>query len=146
ILNVLEIEQNTCILPAENTGTQCFVFDEDTNGNYANNDQLYANDCEASSTSFNQIGYHVIHGTSINLGPTNRCENVYNCYEFPVDGNSFGFHLLDPYLSVSAQTLVKPNEPQTAGVAIDNYNSNWLPPMAFGMNDLAGRNRLGAPD
>ena len=38
---------------------------------------------------------------------------------------------------------MKPNEPSTSQIAIDNNGPNWLPSMHFGFNDLAGRNLLG---
>ncbi len=60
VFNVIEMEQNTCILPASNTGTVCFEIAKDSNNNYPNNDEFYGNDCEGSSTSFGQIGYNII--------------------------------------------------------------------------------------
>jgi hypothetical protein len=143
IFNVIELEQNTCILPASNTGTVCFEIAKDLNNNYPNNDEFYGNDCEGSSTSFGQIGYNIINADSVTIGPNNRCENVYNCFQFPVDGSAVGIHILDPYISVSANSVVKPNEPSTSQIAIDNNGPNWLPSMHFGMNDLAGRNLIG---
>jgi Pectate lyase superfamily protein len=143
VFNVIELEQNTCILPASNTGTVCFEIAKDSNNNYPNNDEFYGNDCEGSSTSFGQIGYNIINADSITIGPNNRCENVYNCFQFPVDGSAVGIHVLDPYISVSANSVVKPNEPSTSQIAIDNNGPNWLPSMHFGINDLAGRNLLG---
>lgn len=143
VFNVIELEQNTCILPASNTGTVCFELAKDSNGNYPNNDEFYGNDCEASSTSFGQIGYNIINADSVTIGPNNRCENVYSCFQFPTDGSAVGIHILDPYISVSATEVVKPNEPSTSQVAIDNNGPNWLPSMHFGMNDLASRNLLG---
>ena len=143
VFNVIEMEQNTCILPASNTGTVCFELAKDSNGNYPNNDEFYGNDCEASSTSFGQIGYNIINADSVTIGPNNRCENVYSCFQFPTDGSAVGIHILDPYISVSATEVVKPNEPSTSQVAIDNNGPNWLSSMHFGMNDLAGRNLLG---
>jgi hypothetical protein len=143
VFNVIELEQNTCILPASNTGTVCFEIAKDSSGNYPNNDEFYGNDCEGSSTSFGQIGYNIINADSITIGPNNRCENVYNCFQFPIDGSAVGIHVLDPYISVSANSVVKPNEPSTSQIAIDNNGPNWLPSMHFGMNDLAGRNLLG---
>jgi Pectate lyase superfamily protein len=143
IFNVVEMEQNTCILPASNTGTVCFELAKDSGGNYPNNDEFYGNDCEGSTTSFGQIGYNIINADSVTIGPNNRCENVYNCFQFPVDGSAVGIHILDPYISVSANSVIKANEPSTAQVAIDNNGPNWLPSMHFGMNDLAGRNLLG---
>ena len=68
---------------------------------------------------------------------------MYNCFQFPIDGSAVGIHILDPYISVSANSVVKANEPSTSQVAIDNNGPNWLPSMHFGMNDLAGRNLLG---
>ena len=76
------------------------------------------------------------------IGPNNRCENVYNCFQFPADGSAVGIHLLDPYISLSSHTVVKPNEPSTAMVAVDNNGHNWLPSMHFGLNDDAGPNLL----
>ncbi len=143
VFNVVEIEQNTCILPAANTGTVCFELAKDTSGNYPNNDEFYGNDCEGSSTSFGQIGYNIINADSVTIGPNNRCENVYNCFQFPIDGSAVGIHILDPYISVSANSVVKANEPSTSQVAIDNNGPNWLPSMHYGLNDLAGRNLLG---
>lgn len=143
VFNVIELEQNTCILPASNTGTVCFELAKDSIGNYPNNDEFYGNDCEASSTSFGQIGYNIINADSVTIGPNNRCENVYSCFQFPTDGSAVGIHILDPYISVSATEVVKPNEPSTSQVAIDNNGPNWLPSMHFGMNDLSGRNMLG---
>ncbi|MGD1210725.1 MAG: hypothetical protein ABR973_05130 [Candidatus Acidiferrales bacterium] len=143
IFNVVEMEQNTCILPAANTGTVCFELAKDSNGNYPNNDEFYGNDCEGSSTSFGQIGYNIINADSVTIGPNNRCENVYSCFQFPTDGSAVGIHILDPYISVSANSVVKPNEPSTSQIAIDNNGPNWLPSMHFGFNDLAGRNLLG---
>ncbi len=143
VFNVVEIEQNTCILPAANTGTVCFELAKDTSGNYPNNDEFYGNDCEGSSTSFGQIGYNIINADSVTIGPNNRCENVYNCFQFPIDGSAVGIHILDPYISVSANSVVKANEPSTSQVAIDNNGPNWLPSMHYGLNDLGGRNLLG---
>ena len=143
IFNVIEMEQNNCILPASNTGTVCFEIAKDSSGNYPNNDEFYGNDCEGSSTSFGQIGYNIINADSVTIGPNNRCENVYNCFQFPTDGSAVGIHLLDPYISVSANAVVKPNEPSTAQIAIDNNGPNWLPSMHHGFNDVAGRNLLG---
>jgi hypothetical protein len=143
IFNVIEMEQNTCILPAANTGTVCFEIAKDSSGNYPNNDEFYGNDCEGSSTSFGQIGYNIINADSVTIGPNNRCENVYNCFQFPTDGSAVGIHILDPYISVSANAVVKPNEPSTAQIAIDNNGPNWLPSMHYGFNDVAGRNLLG---
>ncbi len=143
IFNVIEMEQNTCVLPAANTGTVCFELAKDSSGNYPNNDEFYGNDCEGSSTSFGQIGYNIINADSVTIGPNNRCENVYNCFQFPVDGSAVGIHILDPYISVSANSVVKANEPSTAQVAIDNNGPNWLPSMHYGLNDLAGRNLFG---
>ena len=143
VFNVVEMEQNNCILPAANTGTVCFEIAKDSSGNYPNNDEFYGNDCEGSSTSFGQIGYNIINADSVTIGPNNRCENVYNCFQFPVDGSAVGIHLLDPYISVSAVSVVKPNEPSTAQIAIDNNGPNWLPSMHYGINDLGGRNLLG---
>jgi hypothetical protein len=143
VFNIVEMEQNTCILPAANTGTVCFELAKDSNGNYPNNDEFYGNDCEGSSTSFGQIGYNIINADSVTIGPNNRCENVYSCFQFPTDGSAVGIHILDPYISVSANSVVKPNEPSTSQIAIDNNGPNWLPSMHFGFNDLAGRNLLG---
>lgn len=143
IFNVVEIEQNNCILPAANTGTVCFELAKDSGGNYPNNDEFYGNDCEGSSTSFGQIGYNIINADSVTIGPNNRCENVYSCFQFPTDGSAVGIHVLDPYISVSANTVVKPNEPSTAQIAIDNNGPNWLPSMHFGTNDLGAGNLLG---
>jgi hypothetical protein len=143
VFNSIVMEQNSCYLPAENTGTVGFALAKDTNGNYPNNDEFYGNDCEAASTSFGQICFNIINAQSTVIGPNNRCENVYNCFQFPSDGSAVGIHLLDPYISISSNTSVKPNEPASAMVAVDNNGHNWLPSMHFGMNDLAGPNLLG---
>lgn len=143
VFNSLVFEQNSCYLPASNTGTQGFVLAKDTNGNYPDNDEFYGNDCEASTTSFGQVCFNMIGAQSIVIGPNNRCENVYNCFQFPADGSAVGIHLLDPYISLSANTVIKPNEPAAAMLAIDNNGHNWQPSMHFGINDLAGPNLLG---
>jgi Pectate lyase superfamily protein len=143
IFNSIVMEQNSCYLPAENTGTIGFALAKDTNGNYPNNDEFYGNDCEAASASFGQICFNIANAQSTVIGPNNRCENVYNCFQFPSDGSAVGIHLLDPYISISSNTSVKPNEPASAMVAIDNNGHNWLPSMHFGMNDLSGPNLLG---
>jgi Pectate lyase superfamily protein len=143
VFNSIVMEQNSCYLPAQNTGTIGFALAKDNNGNYPNNDEFYGNDCEAASTSFGQICFNILNAQSTVIGPNNRCENVYNCFQFPSDGSAVGIHLLDPYISISSNTSVKPNEPATAMVAIDNNGHNWLPSMHFGMNDLAGPNLLG---
>lgn len=143
VFNSIVMEQNSCYLPAQNTGTIGFALAKDTNGNYPNNDEFYGNDCEAASTSFGQICFNIVNAQSTVIGPNNRCENVYNCFQFPSDGSAVGIHLLDPYISISSNTSVKPNEPASAMVAIDNNGHNWLPSMHFGMNDLAGPNLLG---
>ncbi|MGH9738696.1 MAG: glycosyl hydrolase family 28-related protein [Candidatus Acidiferrales bacterium] len=143
VFNSLVLEQNSCYLPAENTGTIGFALAKDTNGNYPNNDEFYGNDCEAATTSFGQICFNILNAQSTVIGPNNRCENVYNCFQFPSDGSAVGIHLLDPYISISSNTSVKPNEPASAMVAIDNNGHNWLPSMHFGMNDLSGPNLLG---
>ncbi len=139
--NAVVLEQNACVLPpGASTG---YAFSKDSNGNYPNNDEVYGNDCETSSQAFNQICFNIVGVTSITFGPNNRCENVYNCYQFPSDGSSDGIHVLDPYLSITNNTQVKPNEPATAMVALDNNGHNWQPSMHYGMNDLAGDNLLG---
>jgi Pectate lyase superfamily protein len=139
--NAVVLEQNACVLPpGASTG---YTFAKDTNGNYPNNDEVYGNDCETSSQAFNQICFNIVGVTSITFGPNNRCENVYNCYQFPSDGSSDGIHVLDPYLSITNNTQIKPNEPATSMVAIDNNGHNWTPSMHYGMNDLAGDNLLG---
>jgi len=143
IFNSIVFEQNSCYLPAANTGTQGFVLAKDTNGNYPDNDEFYGNDCEAASASFGQICFNIIGAQSVVIGPNNRCENVYNCFQFPADGSAVGIHLLDPYISLSSNTVIKPNEPAAAMMAIDNNGHNWQPSMHFGMNDLAGPNLLG---
>jgi len=143
VFNVVVMEQNSCYLPAENTGTIGFALAKDTNGNYPNNDEFYGNDCEAATTSFGQICFNIVNAQSTVIGPNNRCENVYNCFQFPSDGSAVGIHLLDPYISISSNTSIKPNEPASAMVAIDNNGHNWLPSMHFGMNDLSGPNLLG---
>jgi Pectate lyase superfamily protein len=139
--NAVVLEQNACVLPpGASTG---FTFAKDSSGNYPNNDEVYGNDCETASQAFNQICFNIVGVTSITFGPNNRCENVYNCYQFPSDGSATGIHVLDPYLSITNNTQIKPNEPATAMVAIDNNGHNWTPSMHYGMNDLAGDNLLG---
>jgi hypothetical protein len=139
--NAVVLEQNACVLPpGASTG---YTFAKDSSGNYPNNDEVYGNDCETSSQAFNQICFNIVGATSITFGPNNRCENVYNCYQFPSDGSAVGIHVLDPYLSITNNTQIKPNEPATAMVAIDNNGHNWTPSMHYGMNDLAGDNLLG---
>ena len=140
IYNAIVLEQNACILPpASSTG---YVLAKDTNGNYPNNDEIYGNDCESSSAAFGQICYNIIGATSVTFGPNNRCEDIFNCIQFPSDGSAIGIHLLDPYLSITNTTQIKPNEPATAMVAIDNNGHNWTPSMHFGQNDLASTNLL----
>jgi hypothetical protein len=143
VFNSVVFEQNSCYLPASNTGTQGFVLAKDSNGNYPNNDEFYGNDCESSSTSFGQICFNIVGAQSVVIGPNNRCEEVYNCFQFPADGSAVGLHLLDPYISLSSNTVVKPNEPAAAMLAIDNNGHNWQPSMHFGINDLGGPNLLG---
>jgi Pectate lyase superfamily protein len=139
--NAVVLEQNACVLPpGASTG---FTFAKDSSGNYPNNDEVYGNDCETSSQAFNQVCFNIVGVTSITFGPNNRCENVFNCYQFPSDGSAVGIHVLDPYLSITNNTQIKPNEPATAMVAIDNNGHNWTPSMHYGMNDLAGENLLG---
>ena len=143
VFNSVVFEQNSCYLPASNTGTQGFVLAKDTNGNYPNNDEFYGNDCESSTTSFGQVCFNIVGAQSVVIGPNNRCEKVYNCFQFPADGSAVGLHLLDPYISLSSNTVVKPNEPAAAMLAIDNNGHNWQPSMHFGINDLGGPNLLG---
>jgi hypothetical protein len=139
--NAVVLEQNACVLPpGASTG---YTFAKDSSGNYPNNDEVYGNDCETSSQAFNQVCFNIVGVTSITFGPNNRCENVFNCYQFPTDGSAVGIHVLDPYLSITNNTQIKPNEPATAMVAIDNNGHNWTPSMHYGMNDLAGENLLG---
>jgi len=139
--NAVVLEQNACVLPpGASTG---YTFAKDSNGNYPNNDEVYGNDCETGSQAFNQICYNIVGATSITFGPNNRCENVFNCYQFPSDGSAVGIHVLDPYLSITNNTQIKPNEPATAMVAFDNNGHNWTPSMHYGMNDLASDNLLG---
>jgi len=140
IYNAIVLEQNACILPP--TSSTGYVLAKDSNGNYPNNDEIYGNDCESSSAASGQICYNVIGATSVTFGPNNRCEDVYYCAQFPSDGSAIGIHLLDPYLSITNHTQIKPNEPATAMVAIDNNGHNWTPSMHFGQNDLAGPNLL----
>jgi len=141
VFNAVVIEQNVCTLaPAASLG---YVFKKDSSGNYPDNDEIYGNDCETSSTAFGQVCYDIIGALSITFGPNNRCEKVYNCLEFPSDGSANGIHVLDPYLSISNTAQVLPNEPATATVAIDNNGHNWLPSMHYGMNDLGGDNLIG---
>jgi hypothetical protein len=141
VYNAVVIEQNVCTLaPASSLG---YVFKKDSSGNYPDNDEIYGNDCEASSAAFGQVCYDIIGALSITFGPNNRCEKVYNCMQFPSDGSANGIHILDPYLSISNTNQVNPNEPATATVAIDNNGHNWLPSMHYGINDLGGDNLLG---
>ncbi len=141
IYNAMVIEQNTCVLPgSSSTG---FVLAKDTAGNYPDNDVIMGNDCESGSVVFGQLCYNIISALSVTLGPGNRCEDVYNCIQFPVDGSAIGIHVLDPYFSLSNNTQVKSNEPATAEIAIDNNGHNWTPSMHFGQNDLSGPNLLG---
>ena len=141
VFNVVVFEQNSCYLPPG--ASQGFVLAKDTNGNYPNNDEFYGNDCETASQAFNQICFNMIGAQSVVIGPNNRCENTYNCFQWPSDGSAVGIHLLDPYLSPSVNTVVKPNEPAAAQIAVDNNGHNWLPSMHYGMNDLSGPNLLG---
>ena len=141
VFNVVVFEQNSCYLPP--AASQGFVLAKDTNGNYPDNDEFYGNDCETSSQAFNQICFNIIGAQSVVIGPNNRCENTYNCFQWPADGSAVGIHLLDPYLSPSVNTVVKPNEPAAAQIAVDNNGHNWFPSMHYGMNDLAGPNLLG---
>jgi hypothetical protein len=141
VFNVIVLEQNSCYLPP--AASQGFVLAKDTNGNYPDNDEFYGNDCETASQAFNQICFNIIGAQSVVIGPNNRCENTYNCFQWPSDGSAVGIHLLDPYLSPSVNTVVKANEPAAAQIAVDNNGHNWLPSMHFGMNDLAGVNLLG---
>lgn len=145
VFNSVVLEQNSCYLPASNTGTVGFALAKDSNGNYPDNDEFYGNDCEGggASPSFGQICFNIAGAQSIVIGPNNRCENVYNCFQFPADGSAVGLHLLDPYISISSNSVVKPNEPAAAMTAIDNNGHNWLPSMHFGQNDLGGPNLLG---
>ena len=141
VYNAMVVEQNVCTLaPASSFG---YVIKKDSNGNYPNNDMIYGNDCEASGAAFGQICFNIVGALSITFGPNNRCEKVYNCFQFPTDGSANGIHILDPYLSLSNTNQVNPNEPSTATIAIDNNGHNWLPSMHYGMNDLAGENLLG---
>ncbi len=141
VYNAIVIEQNVCTLaPASSFG---YVFKKDSSGNYPDNDEIYGNDCEAPSAAFGQVCYNIIGALSITFGPNNRCEQVYNCLQFPSDGSANGIHILDPYLSISNTNQVNPNEPATATIAIDNNGHNWLPSMHYGMNDLGGVNLLG---
>ena len=91
VFNVVVLEQNSCYL-APGAG-QGFVLAKDSNGNYPNNDEFYGNDCETASTAFNQICYNIVGAQSVVIGPNNRCENVYNCFQFPADGSAVGIHL-----------------------------------------------------
>jgi hypothetical protein len=141
VFNVVVFEQNSCYLPPG--ASSGFVLAKDTNGNYPDNDEFYGNDCETASQAFNQICFNMIGAQSVVIGPNNRCENTYNCFQWPSDGSAVGIHLLDPYLSPSVNTVVKPNEPAAAQIAVDNNGHNWLPSMHFGMNDLGGANLLG---
>ena len=141
VFNTTVVEANSCYLPpASSIG---FQFKKDSNGNYPNNDEFYGNDCETASTAFGQVCYNIVGAQSLVIGPNDRCENVYNCVQFPADGSAVGIHLFDPYLSLSNNTQIKPNEPAAAMIAIDNNGHNWTPSMHYGMNDLAGPNLLG---
>lgn len=142
VFNSVKVEQNSCYLPAENTGTIGFALAKDSNGNYPDNDEFDANDCEAATTSFGQICFNLIGAQNVQIGPTNRCENVYNCIQFPADGSAVGNHMIDPYLSLSVNTMVKPNEPAAAQQAMDNTGTNWEPSFHYGLNDLGGTNLL----
>ena len=145
VFNSIKVEQNSCYLPAANTGTIGFALAKDTNGNYPDNDEFDANDCEAASTSFGQICFNLIGAQNVQIGPTNRCENVYNCIQFPADGSAVGNHMIDPYLSLSVNTMVKPNEPAAAQQAMDNTGTNWQPSFHYGLSDLGGTNLLANP-
>src|ERR1700739_4801447 len=117
VFNPVVIEQNVCTLaPAASLG---YVFKKDCSGNYPDNDEIYGNDCETSSTAFGQVCYDIIGARSITFGPNNRCEKVYNCLEFPSDGSANGIHVIDPYLSISNTAQLLPNEPSTSTIAID---------------------------
>lgn len=142
IFNSVKVEQNSCYLPASNTGTIGFALAKDTNGNYPDNDEFDANDCEAATTSFGQICFNLIGAQNVQIGPTNRCEGVYNCIQFPADGSAVGNHMIDPYLSLSVNTMVKPNEPATAQQAMDNTGANWQPSFHYGLSDIAAPNIL----
>ena len=142
VFNSVKVEQNSCYLPAENTGTIGFALAKDSNGNYPDNDEFDANDCEAATTSFGQICFNLIGAQNVQIGPTNRCENVYNCIQYPSDGSAVGNHMIDPYLSLSVNTMVKPNEPAAAQQAMDNTGTNWQPSFHYGLNDLGGTNLL----
>lgn len=145
VFNSIKVEQNSCYLPAENTGTIGFALAKDSNGNYPDNDEFDANDCEAATTSFGQICFNLVGAQNVQIGPTNRCENVYNCIQFPSDGSAVGNHMIDPYLSLSVNTMVKPNEPAAAQQAMDNTGTNWQPSFHYGLNDLGGTNLLANP-
>jgi hypothetical protein len=135
------LEQNACVLPpGASTG---FTFAKDSSRNYPNNDEVYGNDCETASQAFNQICFNIVGVTSITFGPNNRCENVYNCYQFPSDGSATGIHVLDPYLSITNNTQIKPNEPATAMVAIDNNGHNWTPVDALRHERFSRRQFIG---
>jgi hypothetical protein len=141
VYNAMVVEQNVCTLaPASSFG---YVIKKDSSGNYPNNDMIYGNDCEASSAAFGQICFNILGALSITLGPNNRCEKVYSCFQFPTDGAANGIHILDPYLSLTNTKQLNSNEPSTATIAIDNNGHNWFPSMHYGMNDLAGPNLLG---
>jgi hypothetical protein len=145
VFNSIKVEQNSCYLPAENMGTIGFALAKDSNGNYPDNDEFDANDCEAATTSFGQICFNLIGAQNVQIGPTNRCENVYNCIQYPSDGSAVGNHMIDPYLSLSVNTMVKPNEPAAAQQAMDNTGTNWQPSFYYGLNDLGGANLLTNP-
>lgn len=145
ISNADVIENNVCVLPHVGSTVIGFQFQKDTQGtpNYPNNNEVYGNDCSSASASFGQICYNIVNAKSITLGPNNRCEHVYACWQFPVDGSATGIHMVDPYLSLSNTIQLQPNEPASSMQAIDNTSENWTPSTHYGFNDLAGLNLLG---
>jgi hypothetical protein len=65
VYNAVAIEQNVCTLaPAASLG---YVFKKDSSGNYPDNDEIYGNDCETSSTAFGQVCYDIIGALSITV-------------------------------------------------------------------------------
>jgi len=145
ISNADVIENNVCSLPHVGSTVTGFQFQKDTAGtpNYPNNEEIYGNDCSSASASFGQICYNIVNAKSLTMGPNNRCEHVYACVQFPVDGSATGIHLVDPYLSLSNTIQVEPNEPTSSMQAIDNTSENWTPSIHYGFSDFGGPNLVG---
>ncbi|MGB0036507.1 MAG: glycosyl hydrolase family 28-related protein, partial [Candidatus Acidiferrales bacterium] len=142
VFNAVVIEQNTCILPHTGGSVIGFQFKKDSHSNYPNNDEVYGNDCESSGPLSGQLCFNVINAKSVTWGPNNRCEKVYACFQFPVDGSATGVHFVDTYLSLSNTNQLYPNEPSASQVAVDNTSENWLPSMHYGLSDESGPNLL----